>query len=104
MTEFCQRVKDMENQEWRDHVNCYSTLKNYRNLKWVPSLEPYLDSDLPYKFIRIFTKLRGSLLSIELNVGRWNNVKYEDRLCKLNNLNEVENEFHVLFSCPVWSC
>ena len=104
MSEFCQRIKDMENQEWRDHVSCFNTLRTYRNLKPSPSLEKYLDSDMPNKYIKLFTKLRGSLLPLECNIGRWNNVPYNERICKFCNLNQVENEYHVIFICPVWLC
>ena len=106
MSEFKQRIIHMENSEWKDHVNIYGTLRTYRNLKESVSFEPYLDFNIPYKYIKLFTKLRGGLLPFESNSRRWSEAatNYEDRKCKLCNLNLVENEYHVIFVCPVWSC
>lgn len=102
---FNQRICDMENQEWHDHVNHYGSLRSYRELKDLPSLEQYLDVDLPFKTIRLFTKLRGGFLPFEANAGRWikPTVPYDKRLCTLCAMKVIENEAHVLFDCPVWA-
>ena len=45
------------------------------------------------------TKLRISVHGLPVETGRYNNVQYEDRVCRLCNLNEVGNEQHYLMSC-----
>ena len=66
-------------------------------------MEKYLDMNIPIKYLRIYT-IRGGLPPTEANLGRWNKpkIKYEDRTCKLCNKNQIEDENHVVFICPIW--
>ena len=68
-------------------------------------IEKYLDMNIPIKYLRLYTRLRGGLLPVEVNLGRWNKPKinYENRTCKLCNLDQIEDENHVIFICPVWT-
>ena len=56
--------------------------------------------------LNLFTRLRGGLLRLRVNTGRWGwegTLLYEERVCTYCNRKEIEDEFHVLFMCPVWS-
>ena len=44
------------------------------------------------------TKLRTSNLRLPIETGRWFKVRRENRICKLFNINIVD-EYHYLFSC-----
>ena len=50
-------------------------------------------------FRTLFTKFRGGLLQLECNVGRSNNIPFQERLCPLCH-SDVETEFHFLPVCP----
>ena len=62
--------------------------------------EMYLDLHLPRKHADLLLRLRGGLLPIEVNSGRWNRIPYDQRRCKFCNSGSIENEQHVLFQ---WS-
>ena len=47
----------------------------------------------------ILCKLFFGILPLEVEVGRFTNVKLEDRTCKVCNLPRIEDESHFLFSC-----
>lgn len=103
VSEFRQRLVDMETQTWRSQVATFGALRTYKLVKCDLKLEPYLNSNV--KDLQLYTRLRGGLLPILVNEGRWRTPKinFEDRICTLCNRNEVENEEHVLISCPALS-
>ena len=47
------------------------------------------------------TKLLMGILPLELEIGRYLNIKPDDRHCRICNLGLVESEFHLLFTCAV---
>ena len=50
---------------------------------------------------RAITKIRTSSHKLEIETGRWNNVSQNLRICENCTLNEVEDENHFLFECPM---
>lgn len=48
-------------------------------------------------------KFRLSAHNLFVETGRYNNTNYFDRLCSCCTLNEVEDELHFLFHCPLYS-
>ena len=52
--------------------------------------------------MNMIARLRGGLLPIRVNEGRWNREKFEERICPICNEDTVENESHVLYECVVW--
>ena len=51
---------------------------------------------------RLLAKLRLGVLPLEIEKGRRSNLDRSDRLCKLCQTNEVEDEIHFLLKCPVF--
>ena len=52
---------------------------------------------------RVLLKLRGGTAAFQVETGRWQGVKREDRLCKECTRNEVEDVTHWLLRCPAWN-
>ena len=52
---------------------------------------------------RVLLKLRGGTAAFQVETGRWQGVKREDRLCKECTSNEVEDVTHWLLRCPAWN-
>ena len=42
-------------------------------------------------------------MAFQVETGRWQGVKREDRLCKECTRNEVEDVTHWLLTCPAWN-
>ena len=52
---------------------------------------------------RVMLKLRGFTAAFQVETGRWQGVKREDRVCKECNSSEVEDVTHWLPRCSAWS-
>ena len=48
-----------------------------------------------------YIKFRCGVVLILIELGPWKRLNYNDRTC-LNCTGEVENEKHVLFTCPIY--
>ena len=48
------------------------------------------------------TRLRVSKHYLQIEIGRYQNIPREERLCKICNSEEVENETHLLLSCKAY--
>ena len=103
--EFKQRCVDMDIQSWHGNVLDFGSLRTYRIVKESLQFEDYVDMKISDEFRNLFTRIRGGLLNIRSNTGRWheNGLCYERRICQFCNQNVVENEFHFLFECRAWS-
>ena len=51
----------------------------------------------------ILSNFRGGMFGLREQEGRYQDLNYYDRLCTLCNQAEVEDEFHLLLVCPVYS-
>ena len=56
-----------------------------------------------YKHRNILTKLRLGILHLEIEKGRWHKIPRNNRICKMCNLNCIENEYHFTLVCPFYS-
>ena len=52
---------------------------------------------------RMILKLRGGTAPLQGEMGRWWEVKREERTCKECNSGEVEDVIHWLLRCPTWN-
>ena len=43
------------------------------------------------------------ILQINTEIGRYRSIPIEARLCRLCNMNEIEDEIHFLFRCPTYN-
>ena len=73
-------------------------LRTYKLLKEDLICESYLNEININSYRKIMTKLRGGLLELRANTGRYENLAYEERICLVCNA-AVENEFHFLLEC-----
>lgn len=72
-------------------------LRTYRLFKNKYEYEPYLDWG-DYRQRRLLTKFRISTHNLEVETGRYKNIPFDQRTCKLCN-QTVEDEIHFLFEC-----
>ena len=48
-------------------------------------------------------QFRAGILPLNIETGRFRNIKLEERLCTLCNQNAVESELHFLFDCSCYA-
>ena len=73
----------------------------YRRLKDFLASEPYARANLPVSIRRVLAGLRAGCLLLQVELGRYSSPKtpFNERLCKMCNL-EVEDQEHFLLHCP----
>ena len=69
-------------------------------IKNTHNLETYLCIN-NFEHRRAITKLRTSSHKLQIETGRWNNVSQNLRICEKCTLDEIEDENHFLFECPM---
>ena len=65
--------------------------------------DEYVLSDIPKRQRSLLAQFRTGILPLEVEVGRFRDTPLSDRKCKMCNLNNVENEYHLLLECPVYA-
>ena len=60
-------------------------------------------SFLHEKFRIVLTRWRLSSIDINIENGRHQNIPRHERLCNHCTLNEIEDERHVIFICPLYN-
>ena len=96
-----QRMIDCFQQEWFSKINSSSVLTVYRGIKTSFAKEEYLDT-LPLNVRGYICKFRISAHSLNVQSGRYanNRIPRNERICKLCNMEEVEDEYHFVLICP----
>ena len=97
---------DCDTQLWKANLNEMSKLSVFRIFKTDLCVEMYLLLNIPRRLRVALAKFRISNHELEIELGRQSNIERGNRickLCKLNNKNCIESEFHVLFECATYS-
>ena len=100
---FKQRIVDSALQDWHADLNESRKALHYKHFKTLLSVERYLTLKIPLKYKIAFSKLRCSNHSLLVETGRHHNIFYADRICILCNLQEIEDEFHVVARCTFYN-
>ena len=100
---FKQRILDIALQDWNTDLNESRKPLHYKHFKTMLNVEKYLTLKIPLKYKIAFSKLRCSCHSLLVETGGHHNILYADRICILCNLQEIEDEFHVVVSCTFYN-
>ncbi len=90
-------------QEWLDSTRNMSKLDIYCNVKSDLKVEKYLELNISKYEKSLLSQLRYGILPLRVETGRFVNERREDRICKLCNLNQVEDQLHFVFHCPLYA-
>jgi hypothetical protein len=78
-------------------------LKLFSNVKVVFGLEQYLLKIKNLKHRQLFTQMRISAHSLQVEKGRHNNTLREHRICRFCNNGSIEDEMHFVLDCPKYA-
>jgi len=102
-TNLCKEMLINEFQtDWDNLVKRKPKLRTYARIKTNFEVEKYVLLNLDRHQRSNLAQLRCGILPLQVELGRFNNVKLEDRLCQLCNNNVIEDEIHFLFHCPAY--
>jgi hypothetical protein len=102
INQIVQRIHDTYVQLWFAQISSYSKLDTYSLFKTSFAYEKYLDAVSNKSHRECLTRLRCSSHKLFVEEGRYRNIDRNERICKLCNMNVVENEFHFLLVCPFY--
>lgn len=93
-----QRLKDQWLVTWHHNLETKSFSSSYRVFKTDFGREQYLEQLIKGDRLLV-TKFRSCNNRLPVNVGRYQGVSREDRVCNMCNAEVEGEEFHVLFEC-----
>lgn len=102
--QFKQRVLDVFKQSWYNDIANSRAITLYKYYKLSFDFEHYLNI-LPKKLRMALSQLRLSSHQLRIETGRYaqNRVDREQRICTLCNKSDIEDEYHFVLVCPVYS-
>ena len=95
--------KSVINEETKVKGRYITKLRTYKLFKTSFKKENYLSLPLDKQSLFSFPRFRVSNHKLEIDLGRYKNIPPEERYRRLCNLNQVEDEFHFIMSCSVYS-
>ena len=97
--------KDLWHQKiWDDSKNEINgnKLRLYRCFKKDIFVEKYVTTLIPFQYRQQQAMLRCGSLPIEIELGRRKEIPLQNRICKMCDMDCIENEVHLLLACPVY--
>ena len=95
-------MKQYINIEWSPILRLKPKLDLYCKIKTDYIPENYCNITLKKRHRSLLAKLRLGVLPINLELGRYKQIPRNERWCPLCKTNKIENEFHIIFECPVY--
>ena len=92
------RLTDQFRQTWYATVQNSPKALNYKLFKNSLNFEFYFDI-LDDKNIASFCRFRTLNTKIPIEIGRWQNIQRENRICTLCNNGDIGDEFHYILEC-----
>ena len=96
------KILDYEESNWLNlmhNKDKYRKLRTYVMFKNKLRLENYLLITSNIYGKAIHTSLRSGTNNLEIDMGRRDNLKVEDRICRYCDSKETESEYHFLIDC-----
>ena len=100
MSSMKQRIRDVFVQNLNSRLSDSSRALFYRNISKF-EFKSYLKCVNVQKFRIALSQLRLSSHRLNIEVGRWNNTVFEQRICP--HCNVLEDEFHFLIECSLYT-
>ncbi|XP_067652478.1 uncharacterized protein [Haliotis asinina] len=103
ISELTRRLKDMYLHEWFENMSLSSKCLYYRMIKYNLDQEMYLSVINVKKFRTALSRFRCSSHNLYIESGRFRAIDRENRICKLCDQCAIEDEYHFLLICPVYT-
>ena len=93
-------AKRLNEQEWREAIANKPKLRTYRLFKNDLYLEDYVQHRFHRKKRSLLAQFRLGILPLHIETGRYTNTPIDQRICKICDFGEIENEYHFIMTCP----
>ena len=98
------KITLFENNKWNTSMQLkpkLTWLRTYITFKTIYATEMYVKSLFSKAKRSILCQLRCGVLPLALETGRYTNTPVDQRLCRLCNLNQIEDESHFVCQCTL---
>ena len=85
--------------KWSESVILKPKLRTYSQIKHGFASEPYVTCRLDKNQRSLIAQLRSGILPLAIEVGRFQGIPEENRLCEMCDLLQIETESHFLLYC-----
>jgi hypothetical protein len=97
------RPLDSYSTEWYTNLLKFPKLRTYRTFKTSFSTESYVELNLKRSERSVMAQFRCSILPLRLETGRFVGEPEYQRICKMCDSGQVENELHFLLECQFYN-
>jgi hypothetical protein len=91
-------IQEREERQWRERMRKKPMLRNYVKMKTKLKFEQYLQCDGTRRDKTNMIEMRGGMNGLEINMGRREKKKREERWCRCCG-EEIEDEKHFMLRC-----
>ncbi len=102
LTTITNKLYTLMKREWLEEIQSKPKLRTYMLFKEEFGIENYVKFHMSKRNRSLLAQFRLGILPLNIEIGRYSNMPVNERLCKLCNTNNVENEYHFLLTCPVY--
>ena len=92
-------ILTLSQERWWNDARTEPKLCTYVLIKDLSSPDILVKANLKRGICSLLAKLVSGILPLEVETGRYTSTPRDQRLCKICNLNLIEDEFHFLFDC-----
>ena len=81
-------------------MSASSSLQFYKEIKPTIDMSIYLEKLTNVKHRRAISKIRLSSQNLNIELGRHRQIERNNRKCTFCDLDELEDEYHIILKCP----
>ena len=101
--EFETKMSEQFNVKWKESLKTKPKLRTYVTFKETLKTEQYTQFCKSRRKRSLLAQFRMGILPIAIETGRFKSEPIEERICKLCDINAVEDEMHMLCLCDLYS-
>ena len=98
-----EQLFELQKSKWEEDVLKKPKLRFYRLFKKGVQLENYVQYNMSSAERSYTAQLRFGILPLHIETGRFRAIDPENRLCSVCDTQQVEDEIHFLFHCPLYN-
>ena len=88
---------------WRRESELKPKLRTFNQIHDFNELQNLVKAPVTRMQRSLLAQFKSGILPLKIETDRYQGIKPENRLCKICNLSEPEDEFHFIFRCPALS-
>ena len=96
------KVHELMQREWSTNLQLKPKLRFYLNFKTELYVEPYVKYNVRRVERSVYAQIRLGMLPLHIETGRYLNTPLDQRICRMCDMNVIEDECHFIFVCPTY--